>query len=59
MVCGNCTAYDLVECVACAMNKRIKDINLHMQSGKLSVNFQIKVMKINYFRELLTRKSHT
>ena len=51
MVCGKCTAYNLFKCVTCAMNKRIKDINLHMQSGKLSVNFQIKVIKTNYLRE--------
>ena len=51
MVYGKCIAYDLVECVTCAMNRQIKDKNLHMQSGNLSVNFQIKVITTNYLME--------
>ena len=34
MVCGKCTAYDLVECVTCDMDKLVKEMNLQVQSAK-------------------------
>ena len=60
MVCGKYTDYHVVECAKCTVDKQAKEINLQMQSGKLSVSFQLNVIKTNFLGEyLLPKKCHT
>ena len=45
------TATPSRQCVTCAVDKCVTEINLQMRSGKLSLSFQIKVIKANFLRE--------